>query len=167
MPRTDVDIGLLRVRRVTPSELDACFRIRRAVFIEEQSVPEALELDGLDGQATQFLAEWRVDTRGYVDDGWEPVGTARLRVVSDGEQPVGKAERVAVLPGFRGRGVGQALMSAMEADARRKGLVRIKLASQQDAIGFYERLGYRVFGEPFMDAGIPHRWMDKRLDRSC
>ncbi len=164
MPRTEVDIGLLRVRRVTSTELDTCFQIRRVVFIDEQSVPKDLEMDGLDPDATQFLAEWRVDTSGYVDDGWAPVGTARMRVVEDRGQPTAKAERVAVLAEYRGRGVGEALMAALETDARRKGLLRVKLASQQDAIGFYEQLGYGLFGEPFMDAGIPHRWMDKHLD---
>ncbi len=161
-PRTDVELGELRVRRVTPAEQDACFAIRKTVFIEEQSVPFEEELDGLDEESTHFLAEWRTDTSGYVDDGWTPVGTARLRTVpGSDDQPVAKAERVAVLAEWRGRGVGAALMTELEAEARRWGHPRIKLASQESAIPFYDKLGYRAYGERFMDAGIPHFWMDK------
>lgn len=164
MARTDVELGRLRVRRVTIEELDTCLALRRVVFIEEQAVPEEEEVDGRDGEATHFLAEWRVDESGYVDDGWEPVGTARLRVVEGADgQPWAKAERVAVLADYRGRGVGAALMAELEAEARRHGEVGVKLASQEDAVPFYEGLDYQRHGERFMDAGIPHYWMDKRF----
>ena len=49
------------------------------------------------------------------------------------------------------------------AEARRWGHLRVKLASQEEAVPFYQALGYRAFGERFMDAGIPHFWMDKAL----
>ena len=161
-------LSRLRVRRVTTAELDVCQAIRRTVFIEEQGVSEDEELDGRDSQAVHFLAEWRVDTSGYVDEGWVAVGTARLRSVPDsaGGPELAKAERVAVLARHRGHGVGAALMRELEAEARRWGHLRIKLASQQDAVPFYEKLGYHWFGERFQDAGIPHFWMDKVFD-SC
>lgn len=159
---TDVYLGRLRVRRVTLAELDTCLRLRRIVFIDGQAVPEHEEIDGRDPEALHFLAEWRVDTDGYVDDGWQPVGTARVRTVHDDQgRAVAKAERVAVLPEYRGKGVGRALMKDLETDARRRGHVAVKLASQEEAVPFYLELGYRRFGERFMDAGIPHYWMDK------
>lgn len=162
--RTDVGMGRVRVRRVTAEELDTCLGIRRVVFIEEQQVPEAEEVDGLDPQATHFLVEWRADEAGYVDEGWVPVGTARLRRVEDATgQPVGKIERVAVLRPYRGQGMGVAIMAEVEAEARRWGLGRVKLAAQEEAVPFYLSLGYRLHGERFMDAGIPHFWMDKGL----
>ncbi len=159
--RTDVELGRLRVRRVTEAELDACLWIRRVVFIDEQAVPEDEELDGLDAESTHFLAEWQADPSGYVDEGWIPVGTARLRPLPDGI--TGKVERVCVLKEHRGTGVGLAIMHEVEAEARRHGRTRLKLASQEDAVPFYERQGYRAFGERFMDANIPHFWMDKEL----
>jgi len=128
----------------------ACFDIRRHVFIEEQSVPTVLEFDGLDATCTHFLA---------TDDGG-PVGTARLHITGDGEV---KAERVAVLPGHRTGGVGRALMDALEKEAARRGHVTIGLGAQVTAIGFYEKLGYAVYGPEFDDAGIPHRMMRKRI----
>lgn len=159
--RRDVELGRLRVRRVTEAELETCWEIRRIVFIDEQHVPLDEEIDGLDDQCTHFLAEWQQDDSGYVDHGWVPVGTARLRPLPDGR--TGKVERVCVLKEHRGTGVGLAIMHEVEAEARRHGRSHLKLAAQEDAVPFYERQGYRAFGERFMDANIPHFWMDKDL----
>ena len=46
---------------------------------------------------------------------------------------------------------------------REEGATKAILAAQTHAIGFYEALGYVPFGDEFMDAGIPHRNMSKRL----
>lgn len=163
MTTPDVGMGVLRVRRVTAAELPTCHDLRREVFIDEQGVDEAEEIDGLDGECFHFLAEWRTDESGYVDDGWEAVGTCRVRTVpaDDAARPTAKAERVAVRRSFRRKGVGAALMQALEEDAKRRGHGRVKLGSQEEAVPFYEALGYTVVGAPFMDAGIPHRWMVK------
>lgn len=131
------------------ADLETALDIRREVFVEEQGVPEDLELDGLDGEATHFLAG---------RDG-EPVGTARLRDY-DG---IAKVERVAVLEPYRGEGWGERIMAAVEAHAREAGYERVHLAAQVPVVGFYERLGYEVVSEAFMDAGIPHRSMEKPL----
>jgi predicted GNAT family N-acyltransferase len=140
-----------RISRVTSEEdIGAALDLRREVFVEEQDVPEDLELDGLDDEATHFLAR---------RDG-EPVGTARLRDYGDG---VAKVERVAVREPHRGEGWGERLMAAVEAHAREAGYERVRLAAQVPVVGFYERLGYEVASEEFVDAGIPHRSMEKRL----
>jgi predicted GNAT family N-acyltransferase len=120
------------------------------VFVEGQDVPEDLELDGRDDEATHFLAR---------RDG-EPVGTARLRDYGDG---VAKVERVAVRDPHRGEGWGRRIMAAVEEHARGVGYERVHLAAQVPVVEFYERLGYEVVSEEFMDAGIPHRSMEKPL----
>ncbi|PSP78316.1 GNAT family N-acetyltransferase [Halobacteriales archaeon QS_4_69_225] len=124
--------------------------IRRAVFIEEQDVPEELELDGNDEVAMQFVA---------YDDG-RPVGTARLR---EGDETTAKAERVAVLSDERGRGIGRRLMAAVEAHAVEAGYEVVVLNAQVPVVGFYEQLGYATTSDVFEDAGIPHRKMRKGL----
>jgi predicted GNAT family N-acyltransferase len=116
--------------------------IRRRVFIEEQAVPEALELDGEDAFAQHWLARC---------DG-EPVGTARM--LRDGH--IG---RVATLPPWRGRGVGAALLAAAIAQARAADLREVHLDAQTHALPFYQRHGFSAYGPEFMDAGIPHRSM--------
>jgi predicted GNAT family N-acyltransferase len=138
------------VRITAEADFEAALAIRRDVFVEGQDVPEDLELDGRDDEATHFLAR---------RDG-EPVGTARLRDYGDG---VAKVERVAVRDPHRGEGWGRRIMAAVEEHARGVGYERVHLAAQVPVVEFYERLGYEVVSEEFMDAGIPHRSMEKPL----
>ncbi|MFN4153996.1 MAG: GNAT family N-acetyltransferase [Paracoccaceae bacterium] len=127
-------------------DIATCRSLRRAVFIEEQGVSEADELDNKDDHAIHLLA---------TIDGL-PVGTARLLLSGD----TGKIGRVCVLPAARGTGLGAALMRAAIAELRRQpGLTRAKLGAQTHALGFYERLGFVAEGPVYDDAGIPHRDM--------
>jgi len=120
----------------------ALTHIRRCVFIDEQSVPEALELDGEDDRAAHWLA--------LHDD--IPVGT--LRLLSDGH--IG---RLAVMADKRGLGIGSALLRAVLAYAREQHLREVYLHAQVHALSFYERHGFRAEGGDFLDAGILHRQM--------
>lgn len=140
--------------RVVPA-LDAdalarCIDIRREVFIAEQGVPEAEEIDGRDPDCTHFLA-LEEDT---------PVGCARLLVTDGGEA---KAQRVAVLKSYRGRGVGVLIMRALEDAAQTHGHTCVILGAQLSAVPFYERIGYVAYGDVFLDAGIEHRMMRRPL----
>jgi predicted GNAT family N-acyltransferase len=65
----------------------------------------------------------------------------------------------------RRAGVGRALLERMEADAA-EGATAIVLHAQDRALAFYARCGYRVEGEGFEEAGIPHHRMRKTLDES-
>ena len=123
-----------------------CIGVRRVVFIEEQSVPEEIEIDGEDPDCRHFLALLN----------GAPIGAARLKSVSFGV----KVQRVAVLKQMRSGGVGHMLMQKM-IDAAPAG--QVLLDAQVAAIGFYERLGFTAEGEVFMDANIPHRrmWLRK------
>lgn len=123
---------------------EALSAVRKAVFVDEQGVPEALEWDGLDAGGRHLLAE---DALGG------PIGTVRL--LGDGH--IG---RMAVMPKLRGKGVGRALLDEVLRLARRHEMGRLYLNAQVAATGFYERAGFRQVGEEFMDAGIPHRRME-------
>jgi predicted GNAT family N-acyltransferase/MFS family permease len=138
------------VRVASPDELPACLRLRRQVFVDEQRVPVDEELDGLDERCTHFVA--RQDR--------ELVGTARMRFVGEGKA---KAERVAVRASARGAGVGRVLMLALEVEAAQRGASEVVLNAQISARDFYSRLGYVPEGEEFLDAGIVHVAMRKRL----
>lgn len=127
----------------------ALSEIRRRVFIEEQSVPAALEWDGLDEDAVHVLAR---------DDANRPIGCARLL-------PGGKIGRMAVLPEWRGQGVGWSMLHALLEAARRQGLSEIVLSAQVSAIPLYQKAGFTVCSACYMDAGIPHR--DMRLTLSA
>ncbi|HEX9858162.1 MAG TPA: GNAT family N-acetyltransferase [Paracoccaceae bacterium] len=127
-------------------DIAACRKLRRMVFIEEQGVAEADEVDGRDDQAVHLLAT--LDGR--------PVGSARLFTHGD----TGKIGRVCVLPDQRGTGLGAALIrAAVEQFRSTPGVERVKLGAQTHALGFYEKLGFTAFGDIYDDAGIPHRDM--------
>ena len=105
--------------------------VRRAVFIDEQGVPEHMEWDADDAVSTHWLA---------LVDG-EPVGCARL--LSDGW--IG---RMAVLPAWRGRGIGRAPWEHAVEKARSQGLRRLKVLSDPFALGFYRAVG--AYGRTFL-----------------
>ena len=114
-------------------------RIRESVFIAEQNVPPELEWDADDNIAVHFLAF----------EGDYAIGTARL--LQDGQ--IG---RVSVLKDWRGLKVGDALMQAAIAEAQNRDLRQQKLTAQVHATAFYERLGFKVVSEEFLEAGLPH-----------
>ncbi|MFJ3901994.1 GNAT family N-acetyltransferase [Streptomyces sp. NPDC090025] len=142
------------------ADRDACFAVRREVFVDEQGVPAELEYDSYDTTAVHVLA---IRADGV------PLGTGRLLHGSDAtgktgaDATVGSLGRLAVAKAARGLGVGAALVRAVEDAARARGLAAVDLHAQTQALGFYERLGYEAYGPEFPDAGIPHRAMRRAL----
>jgi predicted GNAT family N-acyltransferase len=122
------------------------YPIRQQVFIEEQGVPEELELDEFDPLATHALAYLREQC----------VGTARLVDLGDGQAQIG---RMAVLANFRGQGFGRMILERLLLAARTKDFSIVILHSQLSAIPFYEKLGFIAQGPIYDEAGIPHRNM--------
>ncbi|WP_299826023.1 GNAT family N-acetyltransferase [uncultured Roseobacter sp.] len=140
----------MTVRIAQTDDLDTCLALRRQVFIEEQGVSEAEEVDGLDGSALHLLAV----------DGTKPVGTARLLLKGE----TAKIGRVCVLHSARGTGLGAKLIqSALDVASARPGITRAVLGAQIQALGFYEKLGFVTFGPVYDDAGIDHRDMERIL----
>jgi len=135
---------------VNAGDLAAAHAIRREVFISEQGVSEAEEMDALDGQCRHYVA--------FIAE--HPAGTARVRAYAPG---IAKLERMAVRAAQRKSGVGRALLAHIEADAIAEGIHEIVLHAQDHALGFYQRCGYQVDGDGFTEAGIPHHRMRKRL----
>lgn len=117
--------------------------VREPVFVQEQRVPLELEWDDLDPLCHHVLAR---------DAAGTPIGTARLT-------PEHKIGRMAVLPDWRGRGVGGALLRALLDEAQRLGWREITLNAQTAAIGFYARHGFLPYNARFMEAGIEHQSM--------
>ncbi len=137
--------------RVASSDADmqGAFAVRHEVFIVEQGVPPELERDEADDSAVHVVAS----------DGPAVIGTARL--TRGGEARIG---RVAVLPAWRRRGVAGLLLGALEAEAQQLGIEEVSLHSQTYVQALYERHGYAVTGPGFVEAGIDHVPMAKRLD---
>lgn len=132
-----------------PKELEDAYTVRKIVFVDEQNVPFEEEIDQFENDATHFV---------LYHEG-SPVGAGRFRNV----EGYGKVERICVLKEARNIGAGKAIMETIESHAREKDFRKVKLNAQTQAIPFYEKLGYEVVSEEFMDAGIPHKTMVKNL----
>jgi predicted GNAT family N-acyltransferase len=131
------------------AEVDAALALRVKVFCEEQGVSREEELDGLDDEALQIVA---LDQSGVI-------ATCRLRNL----EAEWKLERMAVEARVRGLGVGARLLAGAEEEARAAGAQSMVLHAQRRAEPFYSANGYAPEGEAFMDAGIEHIAMRKRL----
>jgi predicted GNAT family N-acyltransferase len=139
--------------RIRTADFDADYaeirRIRFAVFVDEQRVPESIEIDERDGCCIHLLA---------FDDGGEPIGTARIDVAEGG-----KIGRLAVAADKRRQGVGAALMRRLHDIAKQHALDTVWCHAQIAAVPFYESLGYRIKSEPFYEADIEHVTMERGI----
>ena len=119
------------------------------MFSGEQGVAIAADRDGRDGRATHLVA---------VEDG-HVVGTCRLVFAG----AVARLGRLAVERDARCRGVATAILKAADEAARKRGADRIELHAQTYALELYSRDGYEERGDPFIEEGIEHVAMEKRL----
>lgn len=130
------------------SDQGALELVRRQVFIEEQGFTDEEEWDDQEERSQHVLATSMAG---------DPIGTARLT-------PDGQLGRLAVLPTWRGTGVGRALVRMLIDAARARGMTKIQLGAQKSAAGFYERLGFAADGGGYVEGGIDHIHMQMVLD---
>jgi predicted GNAT family N-acyltransferase len=126
-------------------------QIREHVFVAEQGVPAEMELDEFDPAAQHVVARLK--------DG-RCMGTARLIADTAGTARIG---RMAVLAEWRGRGVGAALLWRLFECAASAGLHGLVLSAQIQAMPFYRRYGFTEEGSEYLDAGIRHMTMRRKL----
>ena len=131
------------------AQIDQALALRTAVFVDEQGVSPAEEIDGLDDQATHLVAL----------DGDEVVATCRL--LADGTTI--KLGRMVVAKERRREGIASKMLRVADQQSKLLGGEQISLAAQTYAVPLYEQAGYVAYGEPFPDAGIEHIWMSKQL----
>lgn len=144
----DAPAGGFRIERIDyATGVDALRAVREPVFVQEQRVPLELEWDELDPVCVHVLAR---------DADGAPIGTGRLT-------PERRIGRMAVLPAWRGRGVGDALLLALVEEAKRQRWPEVTLHAQVSALGFYAKHGFVPVGARFMEAGIEHQTMRRRL----
>ena len=139
------------IARTEQQKKDA-FAVRKKVFVEEQNVPLHLEIDDFDtsDDVVHFVL--------YDED--TVIGAARIR---ESEAGVAKIERVCIDSTYRGKNLGLLIMQEIEQHVRTLPFTTMKLNAQTYAIPFYEKLSFTVTSIEFLDAGIPHRSMEKTL----
>lgn len=141
-----------------------CYTIREQVFVQEQKVPVEDELDEYDPKCLHFLISASPTTQDDENavNSVQHAATGRLVILPDNE--TGKIGRMAVLKEFRGSGVGKFLLKAIVDHAKNNiGLKKLTLGAQQHATKFYEKEGFVIHGDVFMDAGIPHLEMRREF----
>ncbi|WP_367068645.1 YbgC/FadM family acyl-CoA thioesterase [Oryzisolibacter sp. LB2S] len=126
-------------------------RLRMAVFVDEQGIDPAIELDAHDATALHAVAYNRLA---------QPVATGRLLYEAPGDARIG---RMAVERVVRGQRWGRMVLDALVHAARERGDAQVTLHAQRSAEGFYLRAGFEAVGEPFEEAGIPHITMRRVL----
>lgn len=117
--------------------------IREEVFVKEQGYTVEEEFDDLDKEAHHLV----------LLDGENPVATARLISLGNDEFKPG---RIAVLKEYRGKNIGAELLSAVLEKAKEFGGKTFHIGAQTYAVGFYEKFGFKAYGEEYMDGRIPH-----------
>lgn len=131
-------------------DLSEPFALRREVFVEEQGCPEAEEFDGFDAQALHLVV--------YVDE--QPAATGRIW--HDGSDF--RVGRLAVLPRFRGRKLGDLALRLLLYKAFGSGAQSVTISAQTYIMPLYRKFGFRAYGEEYMEAGILHMAMKVSKD---
>lgn len=126
---------------------EALLQVRFKVFVDEQGVPPEMEEDEYDPDAVHLLGS---------GPGGNPVASARLLAG-------GSIGRMAVLPAYRGQGIGRRMLLELLRIAAGSGLARVTLHAQCSAEGFYRRVGFVPLEGVFEEAGIPHKKMQLEL----
>ncbi|MCL2621042.1 MAG: GNAT family N-acetyltransferase [Defluviitaleaceae bacterium] len=126
------------------------YMIRRVVFIEEQAVPVEEEIIPWEEEISEHLTIYDKD---------KPVAVGRILLHND-KFILG---RIAVLKEHRGKGFGRLVTQALIDKSVEMGAMEVELSSQTHAIGLYEKLGFVAYGDEYMDAGIPHYSMKRKV----
>lgn len=140
----------INIKKVTDeSGFDQALQLRYRVFVDEQGVPFELERDEDDQKAEHILAQYQGQT----------VGCGRILFKND----YGKIGRVAVDKPYRVEGVGSKVCRELIKIAEEKGCKKVVLHAQLDSKYFYKKLGFKITGDKFMEAGIEHIKMVRDL----
>ena len=142
--------GLVIKLAETEEERQAVFALRTRVFVQEQGVPLEDELDEDDEAALHVAAIFR----GTI------VGTGRVLYSGSREARIG---RMAVEEPWRRRGIGGQVLETLEQATRQQGTEQCVLHAQTYVKSFYGSHGYGEEGDAFLEAGIEHVQMRKRL----
>jgi len=134
----------------TEQELIDALDVRRRVFVIGQNIDEQIVFDPYDDEAFHTI----------VVIGDKTVGSARVRLLEGSEA---KLERMAILPNYRGNGLGRNMITFLEGELSKRSATKIVLHAQNDVSEFYKKCGFNVEGPFFWEVGIKHIKMVKRL----
>lgn len=132
--------------------LSACLAVRSEVFTKEYGIPQTMERDAADALGTgceHFLVRLNGQDAGALRCVCPAPGVVRL-------------QRFCILSDLRGHGIGRAVLAALE-EFYRDRAGQFELDAKFRVEGFYLACGYRTVSDVFMEAGVPHVKMIKKL----
>ena len=121
--------------------------VRLHVFVEEQGYTEEEEFDEHDKTCPHLV----------LFDGETPVATGRLFLLSDGTAKIG---RIAVEKAYRGQHLGAKIVTLLMERSKEMGAKRAYVSAQSYAVPFYNKFGFKEYGDEYLDGRIPHRDME-------
>lgn len=118
------------IRAVKTYQQAGAYYVRTEAMVKGFQIPLSCEFDERDTPDTKYVVAL---------DGVLPVGTCRLYIV---DEETAKIERVAVIESHRRKGVGKQVILEAEKWLKEIGIRRIVITSREEAVGFYEKIGY-------------------------
>lgn len=128
----------------TQDMIQKAYKLRFEVFVEEQNVSPELESDEYDKTATHVLA---IDERSG-----DCIGCGRLVIKNE----TAKIGRIAIKKSYRRKGYGKKICLKLIDIAQKVNVKDITLDAQLQVVGFYKKLGFKEYGNIFIEADIKH-----------
>lgn len=132
-------------------QLAGVYEVRTSTFVKGQGIPKESEFDEVYGQTYCYI---------LLEEEGRAIATARINAT---HEDYAKIERIAVIPEFQNQGYGSLIIEAAENWIRELGFRKIVIISQQQAVGFYERLGYIPRPDLKIESSIPVVYTEKSI----
>jgi len=150
------------IRPIVPADAGETLTLQRAAFVQEALIYDTVQMPPLTQTLDELRAELVENLGCVAQDGARVVGAVRAR--ADGDLLL--IGRLSIAPDVQGRGVGTALLAAVEERGRAEGCREAELftGSLSEAnLRLYEREGYRETGRVEGDDGIEQVFLRKPL----
>ena len=139
---------LITIKQGLENILDAK-KIREAVFINEQKFKN--EFDDIDNRAYHIVIYYNKKA------------SATGRIYKKNNSDIYVLGRIAVLKEYRNLKIGSLIVKQLEKQAIKQNAKLVELSAQVRAKGFYQKLGYHVISDEYLDEFVPHVLMQKQL----
>ena len=135
---------------LSTAELYEVLKARFNTFFLEQQI-RYLDEDNIDYLSTHII----LHRQGQI--------IAYARLFPDAEEGIMRVGRMLTTEKERGKGYGRYLMKQIIAEAKRQHAHTLRLHAQKQAVGFYRHMRFRLDKGEFLEAGIPHVSMERRI----
>ena len=135
----------------SPEEFKSYFNLRYRILRAPWGEPEGSEVDDIEDQCFHIM----------VTNGETVLGVGRLQYNTENEAQI---RYMAVEKEYEANGIGRMLVNALEQQARNKNMSTFILDAREPAVGFYQKLGYKIEKKSYvLFSEIQHYRMTKQI----